>query len=100
MKKRVGFGVVLLLLLIVLLRFSNKELIDICVVGDFSQSSTFSSVEVFRAVELAVEELNSVEAKYELSRLNASSYESNDALRRAIITGKYDMILGPETSSL
>lgn len=99
MKKKLVLGLVLLLLFGVWIRINRKELIKVCVIGDFSLSKTTSSVDVFRGVELAIEELNREEIIYDLSRLNADSYENNEMLKRDIIAGQYDIILGPETSS-
>lgn len=99
MKKKMTFGITIIILLIIGLQMSSKDLVQICVIGDFSQSSSSSSIDVFRSVELAIEEINSVEEQYQLTRLNANLYDDNDALRNAILSANYDFIIGPETSS-
>lgn len=91
--------IILASLLLFYTQVKESKLITIGVIADYSKGTTTASVDAFRAVELAIEELNEPTEKYKLVRFNTMGYEDQALLKSDIEDEKVDIIVGPPSSS-
>ncbi len=101
MKKFILIVVITILVgLFVTLGVSDRNVtINTAVIGDFSNSQTTASVDSFRAMELAVEELYENGCKYNLIRFDMSDYNNFSQLKTDIMAQDIQLVVGPTTSS-
>lgn len=99
MRKFVGVGLIIIIILGAYMLLSDEKMIHIGVIGDFSNSLSTESVDTFRAVELAIEELDPENEKYSLRRYDFSELTSVDQLKNRINNNHTDILIGPSTSS-
>lgn len=69
------------------------------VLGDYTASSSTASVDSFRAIEVAINEIDPKNERYELIRFDFPQYVGKEELINKIQHEKIDVILGPSTSS-
>lgn len=77
----------------------KDSVIRIGVIGDYSTNGSTASVEAFRAVELAVDQLNEAATNYTLKRFNLGDYGRMSALKDDLVKANIDVVMGPSTSS-
>lgn len=101
MKKQVGviIGIFVLGMIAISIFFNTNKVLRVGVIGDFSSGLTTTSVDSFRAIEVAVEELNEENESYELVRINQSNMTDTKKLKDEIIALNLDVLVGPSTSS-
>lgn len=77
----------------------NNAKIRVGVLGDYSTSSSTASVDSFRAIEVALNELDPMNERYELIRFDFPQYVGEEELINKIRHEEIEVILGPSTSS-
>lgn len=77
----------------------SDDVIVIGVIGDYSTRTSTGSIDAFRAIELAAEELNSKEILYELKRFNLAEYEDEALFKKDLKKMAVDVLIGPSSSS-
>ncbi len=101
MKKTIVIVAVLVIGLgLIILIYNPDNRTHIGILGDYTTTTTTSSVDAFRAAELAINELNSVNDKYYFTRYDLSSYSNNNKLVDDLEKDGVEVIVGPVTSSL
>lgn len=89
---------IILLCAFAYLSLTSHEIVVLGVLGDYTSSNSTAPIEAYRAIELAVAELNATTYKYELVRLNLINYGDVESLRKDIKKMKVDILIGPSTS--
>jgi len=85
-------------ILFVVLR-PNSTVVNLGVLGDYSTKSSTASVEAYRAIELALDDLEDGKYSYQIVRFNIASYAGIESLKAELMEKDIDLIIGPSTSS-
>lgn len=101
MKKWMVIGIVLIIVSGLFYRnlSQSDDMITIGVIGDYSARTSASGIDAYRAIELAVEEINGEVIKYQLERFNLGEYQDDEVLKEALERKGVDVIIGPSSSS-
>lgn len=100
--KKIKLGILIgaVILLSLLAMFATKDsVVKLGVVGDYSSKASMASVAAYRAIELAVEQINGKSIQYEIVRFNIGTYTNMVSFKKDIMRNDIDIIVGPSTSS-
>ncbi len=78
---------------------NKDDRIYLGVLGDYSNSEFTASVDSFRAVELAIQEIDPNQNKYVLKRYDFSQLEEGTKLKDKLEHDEINIVIGPTTSS-
>lgn len=100
-RKKVLLGMVLVIIVYLIIGgiVIDKNPVRIGILGDFSTSLATESIDAYRAIELALEEIDAESQKYELVRIDFPRYSSIKDLKKVIEFEELEVIIGPSTSS-
>jgi len=99
MKKIIGLGILLGIITVVFLLVFSDTVIRIGIVGEFSNSTSTASMDTFKAVELAINEIDPEAKKYMIKRYDISILSQPGQLQNKIEHDGIHLLIGPSTSS-